>query len=503
MDPMGLQTFTAPTMAEALTQVKRVLGHDAVILHTRSMQRREWFGLRKREVVEVTAGPGTGEHRRRRPNESKPAQDTPKKPPSALVGNHGAAAYARNSTVAGLKSPAAAPYASSNKTAPPTPAAFPTPRAFPTPAGFSAPGAFSAPPRTFATSPEMTGVMVKLVTEEMSGLKSELRELVNHVRKNSNIGWGNGAAQGAPAPVPEELYSHYRQLIENQVAAELAEDIIKSVRLQVPAGYLKNESFVREKVAEQLERLLPAGGPIRRTKSVGPHVVALIGPTGVGKTTTLAKLAAELQLREGKKVGMITMDTYRIAAVDQLRRYSDIIGSPLSVVNSPEEMKTAIVALAEMDYILIDTAGRSPTDSMKLSELKRFLEAAAPDEVHLVLSATSDPRSVDLAVAAFSKVRVDRILFTKVDEAATVGLVLNVARQVGKSISYLTTGQDVPYDIEVFRGGRLAKMILGRSDVGGVLGNDDACVSGSVAQKSAQVSRNPSEARIEAAGGVK
>jgi len=349
----------------------------------------------------------------------------------------------------------------------------------------------------------MTGVMVKLVTEEMSGLKSELRELVNHVRKNSNIGWGNGAAQGAPAPVPEELYSHYRQLIENQVAAELAEDIIKSVRLQVPAGYLKNESFVREKVAEQLERLLPAGGPIRRTKSVGPHVVALIGPTGVGKTTTLAKLAAELQLREGKKVGMITMDTYRIAAVDQLRRYSDIIGSPLSVVNSPEEMKTAIVALAEMDYILIDTAGRSPTDSMKLSELKRFLEAAAPDEVHLVLSATSDPRSVDLAVAAFSKVRVDRILFTKVDEAATVGLVLNVARQVGKSISYLTTGQDVPYDIEVFRGGRLAKMILGRSDVGGVLGNDDARVSGPVAQKSAQVSRNPSEARIEAAGGVK
>jgi len=202
------------------------------------------------------------------------------------------------------------------------------------------------------------------------------------------------------------------------------------------------------------------GGGIKRTKASGPHVVTLIGPTGVGKTTTIAKLAANLQLREGKKVGLITIDTYRIAAVDQLRRYADIIGSPLKVVGTAEEMPAAIASMSEMDYILIDSAGRSPTDSLKLSELRGFIDAAKPDEVHLVLSSTSSPKCVELAVTAFSRVRVDRLLFTKIDEAASIGLVLNVARKVGKALSYMTTGQDVPDDIEVVKGRKLAQLIL-------------------------------------------
>jgi len=190
-------------------------------------------------------------------------------------------------------------------------------------------------------------------------------------------------------------------------------------------------------------------------------VVALIGPTGVGKTTTIAKLAANLKLREKHRVGLITLDTYRIAAVDQLKKYADIIGAPLRVVNTTDDLREAIASMSDCEYVLIDTAGRSPKDTMKLNELRGFLDAAQPDEVHLVLSTTASPSCIQLAIDRFNDVRVDKIIFTKLDEAAHVGVVLNVIRKVNKSLSYITTGQDVPNDIEVGRGKKLAQLILG------------------------------------------
>jgi flagellar biosynthesis protein FlhF len=261
--------------------------------------------------------------------------------------------------------------------------------------------------------------------------------------------------------VPEHLFEHYLQLIQSQVAKELANEIVKTLEKSIRPEHVNQPEYIREKLCEQLERLLPTAGPIVRTKTRGPHVVALIGPTGVGKTTTLAKLAANLKLREKHKVGLITLDTYRIAAVDQLKRYADIIGSPLKVVNNAEDLKAAIAEMGDCDFVLIDTAGRSPRDELKLSELRGLLDGIAPDEVHLVLSTTADQASVELAVERFGKVRVDKIIFTKIDEAAHVGTVLNVIRKVGKSLSYITTGQDVPDDIEVGRGRRLAQLILG------------------------------------------
>ena len=194
--------------------------------------------------------------------------------------------------------------------------------------------------------------------------------------------------------------------------------------------------------------------------------MALIGPTGVGKTTTLAKLAANLKLREKHRVGLITLDTYRIAAVDQLKRYADIIGSPLKVVGNIDELREAMKAMADYDFVLIDTAGRSPNDAMKLNELRGLLASIEPDEVHLVLSSTASQCSVELAVHKFNEVRVDKIIFTKLDEAAHVGVVLNVVRKVNKTLSYVTTGQDVPDDIELGRGRRLAQMILANGQEG-------------------------------------
>jgi flagellar biosynthesis protein FlhF len=303
--------------------------------------------------------------------------------------------------------------------------------------------------REFLGTAAAGNVAVLSLSKEMGDLKSVVKSLVDEVRQTQ-----------APS-VPEHLFDHYLQLIQNQVAKELASEIMRSLEKQIRPEHAQQPEYIRERLCEQLERLLPTAGPIVRKKASGPHVVALIGPTGVGKTTTLAKLAANLKLREKHRVGLITLDTYRIAAVDQLKRYADIIGSPLKVVSGGDELKDAIAGMSDCDFILIDTAGRSPRDELKLSELRGLLDGINPDEVHLVLSTTADQASVELAVESFGRVRVDRIIFTKIDEAAHVGTVLNVIRKVGKQLSYITTGQDVPDDIEVGRGRRLAQLILG------------------------------------------
>ncbi len=412
---MNLQTFQAPTMADALSQVKKTMGVDAVILHTRTYQRRRWLGLRRREIVEITAGQGLNVGRR------------PTRRPAATT----AAATERG----GIE---ALPVrnASLTKSRPGTTPIPMVPRNV-------------EPGRQFLETPAANHAMMLSLTQEVGGLRSVIKDLVSQNR-----------AKQTP-DVPENLFESYTQLISNQVAEELAAEVVQTLRREVRAEHLMNPQFVKDKLAEQLEKLLPTSGPIVRVKTTGPHVVALVGPTGVGKTTTIAKLAANLKLREKHRVGLITLDTYRIAAIDQLKKYADIIDSPLKVAGSPEDLRDAIETMSDCDYVLIDTAGRSPKDTLKLNELRNFIAVARPDEVHLVLSTTSSQACVELAVERFCEVRVDKIIFTKLDEAAHVGVVLNVIRKVNKSLSYVTTGQDVPDDIEVGRGGRLAQIILG------------------------------------------
>jgi flagellar biosynthesis protein FlhF len=203
------------------------------------------------------------------------------------------------------------------------------------------------------------------------------------------------------------------------------------------------------------------GGVARSTSGTGCRSICLIGPTGVGKTTTIAKLAAAFKLRQKQKVGLITIDTYRIAAVDQLRTYANIIGVPLKVVLTPTELMAAMKEMADCDTVLIDTAGRSHADQLKLNELTQFIAAGKPSEVHLVLSSTTTQEAMEAALERFSGVRVDQIIFTKLDEAVSFGVLLNVARIAARALSYLTTGQDVPDNIEVGQPRRLARLILG------------------------------------------
>jgi flagellar biosynthesis protein FlhF len=378
-------------MSAALAEVKSSMGPGAVILHTRTFSKARWLGLRKQEVVEITAG--------------------------------------RNVRVADRPS---------TKSAPPAPARN---------------TAHSR--RQLLDSPAGQGAMMVGLTRELTNLKGMVKDLVDDVNRRRS------------PQVPEEFLEYYSRLVANQVSPELATEIVQTIYRQIRPEHARQADFVREKLAEQVERMLPTAGPIARTKSNGPHIVALIGPTGVGKTTTIAKLAANLQVRQHHRVGLITIDTYRMAAIDQLRKYATIIGTRLRAIGTPEDLSDVVRSMSDCDYILIDTAGRSPNDSLKLNELKTFMDAAKPDEVHLVLSTTASQQCVELAVDRFSATRVDKLLFTKLDEAAHVGVVLNVVRKVNKGLSYVTTGQDVPDDIEVGDGRRLARMILGQPAVNG------------------------------------
>ena len=414
---MDLRTFKAQTMGEALTRVKSEMGVDAVILHTRTFQIRRWLGLRRREMVEITAGKGINvgqRHPRKQASAAQTASRGSLSPSAAAALSGGSGVYTRT-----LAPASAAPR-----------------------------NAVEGSRQLMETAGAQSAALLSL-SREMNSLKGMVTDLVNHTR-----------AKQSPQ-VPEDLFDYYVQLISSEVAEELATDIIRSIHQHMRPEHLQQPDYVKERLADQLEKMLPTSGPITRTRTTGPHVVALIGPTGVGKTTTVAKLAANLKLREKHKVGLITLDTYRIAAVDQLKRYADIIGAPLRVVNGVDDLRDAMAAMADCDYLLIDTAGRSPNDTMKLNELKGLLATANPDEVHLVLSTTASAECLQLAISRFDDVRVDRVIFTKLDEAAHVGVVLNVLRKVNKSLSYITTGQDVPDDIEVGKGRRLAQLILG------------------------------------------
>jgi flagellar biosynthesis protein FlhF len=195
-------------------------------------------------------------------------------------------------------------------------------------------------------------------------------------------------------------------------------------------------------------------------------VVALVGPTGVGKTTTVAKLAASFKLVHGVRVGLVTVDTYRIAAIEQLRTYAEIIDLPLAVANDPGQMSRAIDEVGDVDMVFIDTAGRSPRDEVKIRELADFMTEARPDEIHLVLSAGGTERTLKSAVERFTQVRADRLILTKLDETESLGAVLGLLGQTNRPVSYITTGQAVPDDIEPADRMRLARLVLGLEAIG-------------------------------------
>lgn len=264
--------------------------------------------------------------------------------------------------------------------------------------------------------------------------------------------------------LPSELIPTYAELIEAEVPEVLARRLLRHAVDRLEPADFGRPLVIRAALAEAVEGCIQIAPPIAAVPGTR-RVVALVGPTGVGKTTTVAKLAANFKLSLGYRAGLVTVDTYRIAAVEQLRTYAEIINLPLVVANTPDEMRGAIEELGDVEIVLIDTAGRSPRDEVKIRELADFLTQARPDEIHLVLSAVAGEKSLRAAVDRFAAVRADRLIFTKLDEAESLGGVLAILGQADRPVSYITTGQAVPDDIEPADRGRLARLILGDEHV--------------------------------------
>jgi flagellar biosynthesis protein FlhF len=377
-------------MHEALVLVRRELGPDAAVLHTREVRTSRLFGLISgSRQIEVTAS-------------------------------------------AGVNVPSRLPRSSADPPPPPTPPTI-------SPAAVSAPTADTPGPQHRETS------------EALQGQLSSLQTMVQELCRRSD---------GRPQhELPEPLFRLFTHLLDAELSEDAARELVERIRVEAPDGELDEPMLLQARVARMIEAEIGCTGPIAVTAGQR-RLVALVGPTGVGKTTTIAKLAANYRLKEKREVGLITVDTYRIAAVEQLRTYADIIDLPMEVVSTPREMREAVRRMGKLDLVLMDTAGRSPKDEVKIQELKAFLTEAAADEVHLVLSSVAGERALLQTAERFASVGTTALILTKLDEATGLGNVLPLVRSRNLPLSYLTNGQNVPDDIETADAHRLTNLIL-------------------------------------------
>ncbi len=252
----------------------------------------------------------------------------------------------------------------------------------------------------------------------------------------------------------------YNTLINNEVdekyANEMVDEIEKLKKPGVTIDYLLSSIYQR--------LILKFGEPGRiRINENGARTVFFIGPTGVGKTTTIAKIASQFCVNEKRKVALVTTDTYRIKAAEQLHTYAEILEIPFRVAYNGDDLKEAITEYKDYDFILVDTAGYSPKDKEKRKEMKQLLSEAATmtaAEIYLVLSVTTKYRDL-LNISDLYKEMADyRLIFTKLDETDAYGSMLNLKLHTGAEIAYITNGQDVPDDIEVFNPQSIVRALL-------------------------------------------
>ena len=262
--------------------------------------------------------------------------------------------------------------------------------------------------------------------------------------------------------LPETYFHVLTRLLDRGVHDSVARDLIQEVHRDATPSDTCNAEQLWSLLANQLQASIHVAGaiPVHRGTQ---RVVAMVGPTGVGKTTTIAKLAGNMRLRERHRVGLITVDTYRIAAVDQLKTYAEIIDLPMEIVATPREMRDAVASLSDQDIVLIDTAGRSPQNDVQIQELKVMLAEARTDEVHLVLSSIVSSANLSNIVRRFRSVGITSAILTKLDEADSLCDLIPFFRDEQLPISYLTDGQSVPDDIQVAQRSSLVNGLLGDS----------------------------------------
>jgi len=434
---MQIKRYRGADMQEALHKVKQDLGTEAIILSTRQVRGgRGTFGLFGKTMLEVTA-----------------ARD------ADLSAEDAANLAASNPSIFGKLSKL--------KKGPPGPGASGT-----------------------ADDQVVRQIMAKHRVETqglLAPLQDDIHELKEILRTVGDRGRGQArdeasisqirsemaemrqmlhmlSAQSAglrDANFPENLVVLYQQLLFNGMEEKFARRLIEECARTIPPKDLEDFAYVKIFLARMLMKIIRVTGGIEADPG-RQKVVALVGPTGVGKTTTVAKLASEQLLKHHRQVALITVDTFRIAAVEQLKVYAKIMGVPIAVVNDRAELQQAMQNFSNKDVVFVDTGGRSQRDELQMSELySLFGNGTDPAiDVFLTLGATTKDADLTEITRKFGEIPLKAVSFTKLDESTQYGSIFNHAIRFKLPVAYLTTGQKVPEDLEVTTKERLVDLLL-------------------------------------------
>ncbi len=439
---MRIKVFREETTKEAMDKVKEEFGPDAVILHTKKYKKGGFLGYGSKHVVEVTAAIEDTPPRQRllpplpplEPQEKEKEFLPQAKPvvPRQVLNNY--------------KSSSALPPLEEQKEQ------DKKEEQLLQEAEKAAPEEAFAPLDAAKLSEEKSSVTakeaeqekhIKQLQHELDQMKIMLEHMVHDkAAKNEEL----SITTLKDALVKQEV----EDIFIDEVLAALGQE----------KGLLPKESLEAKELLTEFIKSRMNGSCGIEIEQGKPKMVALIGATGVGKTTTLAKIASRFVLEQGLRAVLITADTYRISAVDQLKTYSDIIGLPLEVVYAPNELKKAIDRHRDKQLILIDTAGRSQHNDYQLNELHDLLSVNEGIEKHLVLSATTKYKDLIDIIRKFSFCAPDKIIFTKTDETCCIGMILNLLLKYPITLSYFTNGQSVPDDIFPASADNLAELLL-------------------------------------------
>jgi flagellar biosynthesis protein FlhF len=440
---MLVKAFQAASMAEALRMVKAELGPDAMILSTKKEKTGGILGFFSKQAYRVTAAIDPAR---------KPA------PPPAVPVAYQETPVRERTAREDLESSMLAPLARELKDLREKVDSLARRGEEARKEEKPADGAQSS------LQQEGGGINLKNIPRsDLEEIKKLLLATLTKSQEGSikNVEWP--AADGANSPETasgEQLLPENsplaKELARSGVSTDLIRKIVDTLNTLPPQG---ESQSINSRLSETLGRLIKFAGNLRLKKN-SPRIIALVGPTGVGKTTTTAKLAAMHALNRGNKVALITMDIFRVGAVEQLKTYSRIMGIPLEVASTPSELEKAVKKHSACDLIFIDTAGRSHKDKEKLDDMKSFFENKITVEVYLCLSATTKDRELEEILHRFSIFQISKVVFTKIDESESLGNMVNLLMKDNLSIAYFTTGQRVPEDIEIATPAKLADMIL-------------------------------------------
>lgn len=428
---MTIKKFTGKTKEEAIAKAKEEFGECAVVMNVKEVKPSGFFSFFKSVTYEVTAA-----------IEEKDKFVNPAANQNVWRGAESVNLAADEKIV--IPAQSASPFAAAAQPVQP---------------------AYNAPePRSSAVSQMGDGVAANF-TSSHEEIERKLENLSNILEKKLSAEENKG--NSIPEITIQNMESFkfmkmlYRTLLDNEVNEKYINQILDEAEKMAVSN--NSVDFILSNVYQKM--ILKFGSPCSISlEGKKPKVVFFIGPTGVGKTTTIAKIASKYKVEEEKKIAFITADTYRIAATEQLHIYANILDAPMSVVYSVEELNQAIEKFAEHDLIFVDTAGFSHKNEVHKQDTKSLidgLDVQYSSEIFLVLSATTKYKDLIAIVDSYQEIAEYKLIFTKLDETTSYGNLLNVRLYSGADLSYMTTGQNVPDDIEEFNSQRIVKQLLG------------------------------------------